>query len=103
MSGLVEEHGCDAILCPLGQYSSQEGRATDSANCTACTTTTTLGATDCDNGGAIVDDWYVLAILYRDLGGAGWNKTEGWSVLDKILDNDMVDNIDLCNVTIPRG
>jgi Leucine-rich repeat (LRR) protein len=99
MNGLVEEHGCDAILCPAGQYVSQQGRATDEANCTSCTTNTgTLGATACD--GLVLDDWFVLAIMYRDLGGSGWNKTDGWNLLESILDNGMVDNIDLTLINV---
>lgn len=84
MSGSVEEHGCDGILCAKGTYAAQLGRATDKMNCATCvgSSSTLLGATKCE--GTVVDDWYVLAVLYRDLQGSGWNRTEGWNALDDV-------------------
>lgn len=86
MSGLVEQLGCDALLCPMKTWN-LEGRATDDSNCTACPSAVHLGSTECSTSSEQAPaDWLALAKLYEASQGKHWNNTEGWSALDGILD-----------------
>jgi Leucine-rich repeat (LRR) protein len=93
MTGRVEQYNCDAILCPVGTFSPDGRQLDDGSACRPCNDGNTfLGATECQDAanapfleGAM--EFFVLASLYTELEGKNWNKTDGWHVLEHILNN----------------
>ena len=86
MSGLVEEFGCDALLCPKYTWSI-EGRDTEQSNCTECDSAQFYGSTECESAPVTATpDWLPLAKLYHATDGEHWNISTGWEVLDDVLD-----------------
>ena len=91
MTGLVEQFGCDAILCPAGT-SAEEGKQTLTAECQPCDGDATpyLGQSGCGVGGASSSSqqpWHVLPALYVALQGQSWSTRDGWSAIDTVLNN----------------
>ena len=86
MSGLVEELGCDALLCPQNTWS-VEGRDTETSNCTECDSAEFLGSTECASAPVpATPDWLALAKLYKATDGEHWNVSTGWKELDALFD-----------------
>ena len=88
MAGLVEEFGCDAILCPSGTYNIL-GRAFTADNmCVPCNDGNSfLGATTCEEPvpeAEGVDEWEVLLKFYEETAGEKWTVRDGWEVFDDI-------------------
>lgn len=72
-SGLVEEYGCKAILCPKNFFS-RYGRQTENNDCDVCETGIFLGQVSCLDQ----DDRRALKSLFADTGGEHWNNKGGW-------------------------
>ncbi|KAI2508081.1 hypothetical protein MHU86_6373 [Fragilaria crotonensis] len=86
MSGLVEEFGCDALLCPKKTWSI-EGRDTEKSDCTECDSAQFFGSTECASAPVLpTPDWLALAKLYQATNGEHWNISTGWEVLDDVFD-----------------
>jgi len=96
MTGLVEQFGCDAIVCPAGSYS-QEGRQTQTDECTQCDGDASLylGQTSCTGGSSSsgAQPWKVLPELYLALQGQSWDNADGWSKIDGVLKNKNKDDL----------
>jgi Leucine-rich repeat (LRR) protein len=100
MSGLVEELGCDALLCPENSWNI-DGRATQDLNCTECSSSLFFGATVCESAPLpLMHDWVALARLYQALDGPHWNKTQGWKELDALLDTSNWEEINATSFNV---
>jgi Leucine-rich repeat (LRR) protein len=90
MSGLVEQYGCDAIVCPVGTYNQDGRQSTDENPCLACPNGTGfpyLGATSCNNE-TVVSELDIIVDLYVSLRGTAWVHKSGWAELDDLLDTN---------------
>ena len=86
MGGLVEEFGCDAILCPPSTFNRQ-GRARDNSSCSSCPKGNDrrmfFGATSCETlENAHKSEWQILAEFYSSMAGTKWTNRTGWEVFD---------------------
>ena len=86
MGGLVEEFGCDAILCPPSTFNRQ-GRARDNSKCSPCPKGNDrrmfFGATSCETmENTNMSEWQILAEFYSSMAGTKWKNRTGWEVLD---------------------
>ena len=115
MNGLVEQYGCDAILCPVDTFSDAGRQEDEDTKCQPCGSGTDglMGATTCNDEVIIIDDDeyddYQLKILvefYLSLGGPQWNEDgrKGWEVFvemestaDLTLPSYQELDIDVCN------
>jgi Leucine-rich repeat (LRR) protein len=108
MSGLVQQYGCDAILCPNGTYN-QDGRQSNDENpCLACPNGTAglpyLGATACSDGAVenSMSELDIIVDVYTSLRGTtAWVQKTGWSEFDDLLSNATTvqpdAGVDLCS------
>lgn len=100
MSGLVEELGCDALLCPENTWN-VDGRATQDLNCTECASSSFFGATVCETVPVpLMQDWVALAKLYQALDGPHWNNTQGWTELDALLDTSNWEDMNATSLNV---
>ena len=80
--GAVSSYGCDAILCPVGEYNSNGKQAGGTSTCQSCPSAQYLGSIEC---GAIADDptlggdQKILEEIYYAAGGAQWTNSDGWT------------------------
>lgn len=84
--GLTSKYGCDAILCPLGTYSTA-GYATSKSECKPCASGTSslhLGASECVQ----ITQREILAMFFDVMGGESWDEEErrGWKALPNECD-----------------
>eukprot|EP00980_Cylindrotheca_fusiformis_P030465 scaffold24860_cov122-Cylindrotheca_fusiformis.AAC.6 len=93
MGGLVEQFGCNAILCGKGTFH-QGGRANDAGDCLPCQGELPyLGASTCPS--ALLPPWQALACFYENMSGSKWTKNDGWDIL---LDAPLnVSNAEICS------
>jgi Leucine-rich repeat (LRR) protein len=96
MSGLVEQYGCAAILCPAGTSNSQGLQMSDEDPCAPCESIPSefLGATQCGPPPP-PPEMGILAELYLALQGSQWEEKEGWDSLDSRIKNGDVSGADL--------
>ena len=77
MNGLVEQFGCDAILCPVGFWTGTGRQEKEMAPCKECTDPSKfMGATTCvsvDTTPNDLDQLEILAKFYLMLEGPKWN------------------------------
>lgn len=101
MGGLVEEFGCDAILCPNGTYS-LDGRETGAdTGCLPCGDGFPhLGATSCESDDTNQEPWEILAGFYLAMGGDKWDTKDGWEVFDSLFDGETLEELEMANITI---
>ena len=74
--GAPAAFGCDGIVCSKGMFNIL-GRARNDTPCDICSSknyTQYLGSTQCGSD----LDMDVLTVLYIDLGGSDWTKSDGW-------------------------
>lgn len=79
--GAASKYGCDAVLCPLGTYSTA-GYATPTSECKPCPSGESslhLGASSC----VPISQREILAMFFDVMGGDSWDedKRSGWKVL----------------------
>ena len=84
--GLTIRYGCDAILCPLGTYSTA-GYATLTSECKPCPSgqsTLHLGASECVQ----ISQKEILAMFFDVMGGESWDEDQrrGWKALKNECD-----------------
>jgi Leucine-rich repeat (LRR) protein len=104
MGGLVEEYGCDAILCPLGTYTTDGHAAGAESACTPCGDGFPyLGATSCSTDFADQEPWEILAGFYLAMGGDKWDQRDGWDVFDNLFDGETLQELEMSNMTICTG
>ena len=102
MGGLVEEFGCDAILCPKNTFS-PGGRATTQDNCEPCLGEDYLGARECSSAVSKLKTWEILLELYAATSGSRWENRDGWEEAfgdatgSDASDNEAFDSIDFCS------
>lgn len=116
MNGLVEMFGCDAILCPAGEWSDTGRQEEDQTPCQVCAEGTggVMGSTTCASEEGPVEtnseELEILAEFYLALGGPQWQKDDedltGWekfiemeSPEDLTLPSYQEMNIDPCKFT----
>ena len=89
MNGLVEEYGCDAILCPVDFYTDIGRQEEDSVPCEECSIGTNglLGATSCGSDEEDVVELAILAELYLAVNGKNWDEVGGWDIMVNIEDS----------------
>jgi Leucine-rich repeat (LRR) protein len=80
MDGEVENYGCDAILCPVGKYRNDIGRATTLlGDCQPCyelqESSLILGHTKCHEAD---DEKKILKALFDQTGGPNWRDNKNW-------------------------
>jgi Leucine-rich repeat (LRR) protein len=93
MGGLVEQFGCNAILCGKDTYN-REGRADDKGDCISCKDNYPyLGATACSS--ATQEPWEVLADFYEGMSGYKWTTNDGWNIFADASAN--VSNAQICD------
>lgn len=88
MEGNVAKFGCDAILCPAGEYSSagrQISAGTACAKCPDLVSSPTLGSTFCISIQK-QKEREILAKLFQGTDGNNWIIRDGW----------MDDSVDIC-------
>jgi len=80
--GAVARYGCDAILCPVGEYNSNGRQAGGTSTCQSCPSAQYMGSVVC---GAIADDptlngdQKILEEIFYAAGGAQWKNNDGWT------------------------
>eukprot|EP00986_Skeletonema_menzelii_P005606 scaffold2086_cov149-Skeletonema_menzelii.AAC.3 len=84
--GLTSKYGCDAILCPLGTYSTA-GFATSKSECKPCPSGKSslhLGASECVR----ITQNQILGMFFDVMGGESWDEEErrGWKTLPNECD-----------------
>ena len=85
MEGEVKQFGCDAILCPLGTYHPEIGRATkllgDCITCPSLKSVPFLGTTACadTNVGDASAERDILLKFYQATGGPNWADNKNWA------------------------
>jgi Leucine-rich repeat (LRR) protein len=96
MTGLVEEYGCDAILCPKG-FSNPTGRQqSEDLPCEQCPLGTDyLGSTSCapDGSDRQLTELQTLALMFVALRGEDWVVKDGWDDLEDILTDQTIDDL----------
>jgi hypothetical protein len=102
MTGLVEQFGCDAILCPAGTYS-EDGKHTLTAECAPCTGSAAsspyLGQTSCAGTATqSVGAWRSLPEFYQALQGQSWAIRDGWSTIDTVMQNKKLSDIEAADL-----
>jgi Leucine-rich repeat (LRR) protein len=98
MSGLVEQYGCNAILCPAGFYNDHGLQVEDQHPCTECKAFPSpyFGATRCGSPELkIPPELKILADLYLTLQGSQWEQNDGWNQFDTLIQNSHIDSADL--------
>ncbi|KAG7337090.1 RHS repeat-associated core domain containing protein [Nitzschia inconspicua] len=104
MGGLVEEYGCNAILCPMGTYSVDGHETGANAGCAPCRDGSTyLGATSCSSDEAIYEPWETLARFYLAMGGDKWERKDGWEMFDTLFDGETSEELAIANITVCNG
>jgi Leucine-rich repeat (LRR) protein len=96
MSGLVEEYGCAAILCPRGFYNSLGQQTSDHDPCLLCSSEISpyMGATECGEAPPMAEP-RILVELYIALEGSQWERNDGWSIIDDLLEQSNIDSMDM--------
>jgi Leucine-rich repeat (LRR) protein len=96
MSGLVEQYGCNAILCPPGFYNNDGMQAEDQHPCAECVEFPSpyFGATQCGSP-PTPPELKILAELYLTLQGSQWEQNDGWNQFDVLIQNSEIDKADL--------
>jgi len=86
MNGLVEQFGCDAILCPDGYYTDVGRQEEESVPCVECEVGTNglYGATFCGAEKDDISELEILAEFYLAVNGLNWDETSGWDVMADI-------------------
>ena len=85
MDGLVEQFGCDAILCGRGTFN-RDGRAETEGACKPCSDDFAfLGATKCES--AEMEDWEIMWTVYDELAGNKWTIRDGWQIFETEASN----------------
>ena len=104
MGGLVEEYKCNAILCPVGTYSSEGREVGNDSECRPCDDGFPyLGATKCSTDAKNQDPWELLAGFYLAMGGDKWEKKDGWEIFDNLFNGETLDELEQANVDICDG
>lgn len=88
MEGNVAKYGCDAILCPAGEYSVVGRQVSDSTACAKCpdlVSSPTLGSTFCMSIQK-QKEREILGKLFQGTDGNNWIIRDGW----------MDDSVDIC-------
>lgn len=89
MDGNVARYGCDAILCPAGEYSPDGRQVSDSTACKSCPDlqgTPTLGSSLCVSAQKQIEKDILLS-LFQSTTGVNWKNSDGWAD----------DDVDICN------
>jgi len=89
MNGLVEDYGCDALMCEPGYHSVYGRQNTTNSACQKCAvsddngTSPYWGSTSCEG---VVNDREILELLYSETKGDGWYNNDNWMMTDNICD-----------------
>jgi Leucine-rich repeat (LRR) protein len=101
MGGLVEEYGCNAILCPIGTYSIDGRETAAESACVPCQDGFPyLGATSCSTDPTNQQPWEILAAFYLAMGGDKWDQKDGWEVFDNLFNGETLEELEMVNITI---
>eukprot|EP01082_Thalassiosira_pseudonana_P004378 g4077.t1 g4077 contig15:289796-291788(+) len=86
MNGLVEQFGCDAIMCPVDFFAESGKQEEEDTPCKACAAGTggAMGATACASEVDDISELEILAELYLACLGPQWDNATGWSVMAEI-------------------
>jgi hypothetical protein len=104
MGGLVEEYGCNAILCPIGTYSTDGHESGAESGCVPCGDGFPyLGATSCSTDSTKKETWEILAGFYLAMGGDKWEQRDGWDVFDNLFNGETLEELERANMTICTG
>jgi Leucine-rich repeat (LRR) protein len=104
MGGLVEEYGCNAILCPTGTYNVGGHETGGNDGCIPCGDGFPfLGATSCSTSPANQEPWKIMADFYLAMGGDRWDQKDGWEVFDNLFNGETLEELEMANITICTG
>ncbi|KAL3925499.1 MAG: hypothetical protein SGILL_000366 [Bacillariaceae sp.] len=104
MGGLVEEYKCDAIMCPIGTYSSEGRQIGTDSECRKCDDEFPyFGASQCFSDDANQQPWEVLAFFYLSTGGDKWENKDGWEIFDNLFNGETLEELEQIDVDICNG
>lgn len=89
LGGVVEEYGCDAVLCPKGMWNSKGRQLNGDDECESCPDNTFFGATQCGGSGgpsltqppitvSDLSDNEILTLLFDGTKGSSWKRKDHW-------------------------
>lgn len=89
LGGLVQQYGCNAILCPPGSWNNKGRQTSDNNGCESCVDNVFFGSTSCGTSGGSsptlppvttseISDESILILLFDETKGTSWKRKDHW-------------------------